>query len=82
MLAEQRIARTLLRLLPLCGEACAEGIAFDLPLSRRDLAGISGTTIYTVSRTLRAWERQGWLRSGRRRLMLFSPCALEQACGE
>jgi len=79
---EQRIARTLWRLLPLCGEPSAEGIALDLPLSRRDLAGISGTTIYTVSRTLRSWERQGWLRSGRRRLMVLAPGALEQACGE
>jgi len=79
---EQRIARTLWRLLPLCGEPNAEGIALDLPLSRRDLAGISGTTIYTVSRTLQGWERQGWLRSGRRRLMVLAPGALEQACGE
>jgi CRP-like cAMP-binding protein len=79
---EQRIARTLWRLVPLCGEPGAEGLVLDLPLTRRDLAGLSGTTIYTVSRALGGWERQGWLRIDRRRLIVLAPASLEQACGE
>ena len=74
---EQRIARTLCRLMRRCGEPCREGIALDLPLTRRDLSSICGTTMYTVSRTLKAWERQGWLQSRRGRLTVLDPLALE-----
>jgi len=79
---EQRIARTLWRLTLRSGEPCSEGISLDLPLTRRDLAGLSGTTLYTVSRTLKSWERRGWLLAERRRLVLRDPAALVQLAGE
>jgi len=74
---EQRIARTLCRLMRRCGEPCREGIVLELPLTRRDLASICGTTMYTVSRTLKSWERRGWLHSRRGHLTVLDPLALE-----
>lgn len=79
---EQRIARALLRLVDRFGEPCSEGTALDVPLTRRDLAGLSGTTLYTVSRTLRGWERRGWLRCERRRLVLLDHGAIERLSAE
>lgn len=75
---EQRIARTLRRLARDCGRDCGDGIVLDVPLTRRDLAELSATTQYTVSRTLKAWERQGWVRVGRRSLVLLDDAALER----
>jgi len=54
---EQRIARTLLRLLKRGGEKVKTGIQIDFPLSRQDIAEHSGTTLYTVSRTISNWEK-------------------------
>lgn len=56
---ERRIAHALLRL---AGEAGGGG---RLHLTRQDLAELSGTTLFTVSRTLSAWEGQGIVASGR-----------------
>ncbi|WP_044563472.1 Crp/Fnr family transcriptional regulator [Azospirillum sp. B4] len=61
---EQRLARALLRLAAR-GTASAAGTALAFPLTRKDLAELSGTTLHTASRTLAAWEKRGWLSSGR-----------------
>jgi CRP-like cAMP-binding protein len=58
---ERRIARTLLRLAQQAGHKDANGIRIDLHLSRQDIAEMAGTTLYTVSRTLRKWETEGFL---------------------
>ncbi|MDD5205906.1 MAG: Crp/Fnr family transcriptional regulator [Desulfobacterales bacterium] len=55
---EQRIARALLRLMSQSGNKTDEGILIDFPLSRQDLADYTGTTLYTVSRTLSNWEKK------------------------
>jgi CRP-like cAMP-binding protein len=54
---ERRIARVLLRLATQLGIKTAGGI--ELAFTRQDLAEMSGTTLYTVSRVLSDWERQG-----------------------
>lgn len=38
--------------------------------SRQDVAALAGTTVFTVSRCLSVWERQGMLTSGRRQIIL------------
>jgi len=58
---ERRIARTLLRLAQQAGHKDENGIRIDMHLSRQDIAEMAGTTLYTVSRTLRKWETQGFL---------------------
>lgn len=83
---EQRLARALLRLgagwRSVGGppDGNDNGGTFDLPLSRRDLAQFVGTTMYTVSRTLQRWERDGIIRSGRMHVTLLSATALRDEC--
>lgn len=67
---ERRIARALLRLVRQMGKRVEGGILIDIPLSRQDLAEMTGTTLYTVSRILSRWEEQGLVDLGRERVML------------
>jgi CRP-like cAMP-binding protein len=73
---ERRIARTLLRLMRRTGSRTSKGVRIDLALSRQNIADYSGTTVYTVSRTLSAWEKNGWVQSGRGRITVIDPHAL------
>jgi CRP-like cAMP-binding protein len=75
---DQRIARSLLRLMRRAGSKTSEGIRIDIPLSRQNIADYSGTTLYTVSRTLSAWEKKGWIHSGREQIVVTDPHALVQ----
>jgi CRP-like cAMP-binding protein len=72
----QRIARALLRLVRQAGRQADDGVLIDLPLSRRDLAELSGTTLFTVSRVLSEWEAAGTVRIGRQKVVVRSPHAL------
>ncbi|MGB3445902.1 MAG: Crp/Fnr family transcriptional regulator, partial [Xanthobacteraceae bacterium] len=47
---ERRIAHTLLRLSRQAGRRTARGVEIAFPLSRQDLAEMTGTTLHTVSR--------------------------------
>lgn len=72
----QRVGRTLLRLAEQTGRPVDEGTLLDLPLSRQDLAEMTGTTLYTVSRLLSAWEAEGLVVTGRERVVLRDPAGL------
>lgn len=52
-----------------------EGVPFDLPISKRDLAQLLGTTPETISRRLRAMSEQGLLRVGPGRRMVVMDIA-------
>ncbi|MFN8481990.1 MAG: Crp/Fnr family transcriptional regulator [Anaerolineae bacterium] len=71
--AERRIARALTRLARQMGRRVENGVLIDMPLSRQDLAELTGTTLYTVSRVLSQWEQQGLVESGRERILLRVP---------
>ena len=73
---ERRIARALLRLAGGSGRAVAAGVEIDFPLSRQDVAQMTGTTLYTVSRTLSGWAHAGLIATGRRRVTIRQPEAL------
>jgi CRP/FNR family transcriptional regulator, nitrogen oxide reductase regulator len=73
---DRRIARILIKLAAQSGKRIAEGVLIDIPLTRQDVAEMSGTTLYTVSRTLKAWERNGWLKVGRERVIICEPHSL------
>ncbi|MDX9755086.1 MAG: Crp/Fnr family transcriptional regulator [bacterium] len=73
---EKRIARALLRIMRQSGRKTNEGILIDFPLSRHELAEYTGTTVYTVSRALSAWEKKGWVISRRERIIVSDPHAL------
>ncbi len=68
---ERRIARSLLRLASQMGAKIEGGI--ELTFTRQDLAEMSGTTLYTVSRVLSEWERQGLVEAGRERVVIRNP---------
>jgi CRP-like cAMP-binding protein len=73
---ERRIAHTLLRLVKQAGRKIETGIEIDFPISRQDIAEMTGTTLHTVSRTLSAWEQQGLVEGGRQRIVVCDPHAL------
>lgn len=77
----QRLAQTLLRLSRQCGERVPEGLLITQPLTRQELADLTGTTLYTVSRTLTGWESKGLIESRKRLLLIKSPRQLEDVAG-
>ncbi|MFZ5569656.1 MAG: Crp/Fnr family transcriptional regulator [Thermodesulfobacteriota bacterium] len=73
---DRRVARALLRIMVQAGRKTDEGIVIDFRLSRQELADYTGTTLFTVSRLLSAWEKKGWILSGRERITISDPHAL------
>ena len=74
---EQRIARALLRLARQAGRPVDGGIEIDFPITRQDLAEMTGSTLHTVSRTLAAWDSAGLTGSARRRIVVRDLDGLE-----
>lgn len=70
---EQRLARALLRLSSQTGRQVPGGVLLDVRLSRQDLAQMTGTTLYTVSRILSRWEQAGLVKSRRERVLIRHP---------
>lgn len=70
---QRRVAHALLRLVNQAGKKTEEGILIDFPITRQDIAEMTGTTLHTVSRILSAWEEQGLIGSGRKRIVLKEP---------
>jgi CRP-like cAMP-binding protein len=75
---EQRIAHALLRLAKHAGRSTPTGLEIAIPLSRQDLAEMSGTTLHTVSRVLSNWEGSELVDTGRRRVVVRNASALER----
>jgi CRP-like cAMP-binding protein len=67
---ERRVAHALLRLAHKAGENTTQGTEIDFPLTRKHVAEMSGTTLYTVSRILTRWEKSGWVVTGHQRVTL------------
>ena len=71
---DQRIARTLLRLAAQTGKNIENGTTrVELSFRRQDLAEMTGTTLFTVSRTLSEWEKLGLIDAGRERIWIKNP---------
>lgn len=68
---ERRIARAMLRMAAQMGTKMDGGI--EISFTRQELAEMSGTTLYTVSRILSEWERQGLVEAGRERVLIRNP---------
>lgn len=79
---ERRVARALLRLAQQAGRKVEAGIEIDFPISRQDIAEMTGTTLHTVSRILSAWESDGLVEGGRQRIVLRDPHRLFHLAGE
>ncbi len=70
---ERRVAHALLRLTQQTGKKSSEGILIDFPISRQDIAEMTGTTLHTVSRLLTAWEQKGLVKSARQQVTIVAP---------
>ncbi len=66
----RRLAHAVLRLIDRAGRHEEDGMRIDVPLSRQDLAAMTGTTLHNVSRILTRWERHGLIIGGRRTLLV------------
>ena len=73
---ERRVAHAVLRLSKQAGRKEGEGIRIDFPISRQDIAEMTGTTLHTVSRILSAWESQGLVEGGRQKLLICDVAGL------
>ncbi|PWC42847.1 Crp/Fnr family transcriptional regulator [Azospirillum sp. TSO22-1] len=70
---ERRVAHALLRLVRQAGRRVEGGVEISFPLTRQDVAEMTGTTLHTVSRILSAWEAQGLVESSRQQVMIRQP---------
>jgi CRP/FNR family transcriptional regulator, nitrogen oxide reductase regulator len=73
---ERRVARALVRLVQQSGRRVEGGVLIDLPLSREDIAQMTGTTLFTVSRLMSRWEADQIVEVGRQRMVIRKPHAL------
>jgi len=69
----RRVAHALLRLAHKAGRRTDRGVEIDMPLTREDIARLSGTTLFTVSRLMADWEEAGIVESGRERVTIRLP---------
>ena len=65
---ERRVAHAVLRLAEKAGRVENGGTRIDFPITRQDIAEMTGTTLHTVSRLLSSWEGQGLVEGGRQKL--------------
>ena len=70
---EQRVANALIRLAGQSGVRAEKEAGIELSFSRQDVAEMTGTTLYTVSRLLSEWDRQGIIETGRGRIKILKP---------
>lgn len=70
---ESRVAAAILRMVNQTGRKVEGGIEIAFPVTRSDIAEMTGTTLHTVSRLLSAWERDGIVESRRRHVVVTAP---------
>jgi len=79
---EQRIAATLLRLAEKLGDEQEIGLLIQTPLSREDLAQMTGTTPESASRVMSQLQKDGLITSGRQWVAIIDRPALAALAGE
>jgi CRP-like cAMP-binding protein len=67
----KRVALTLLRLLKRVGKQSPSGV--EVSLSREELAQMTGTTLFTISRILSKWGEQGFVLPRREAVLIRDP---------
>jgi CRP-like cAMP-binding protein len=70
---ERRVAHAVLRLAGQAGKAEGGAVRIDFPISRQDIAEMTGTTLHTVSRILSGWQKAGIVEGGRQMLVVKDP---------
>ncbi|MFN2300304.1 MAG: Crp/Fnr family transcriptional regulator [Gammaproteobacteria bacterium] len=77
----QRLAAMLLRLAERHGEVHEDGLLITQPLSREQIAEMTGTTLFTVSRTLSEWQDAGLVSTRKRHIVIHDRDALARLAG-
>ncbi len=70
---EQRVANALIRLAGQSSIRSEQDAGIVLSFSRQDVAEMTGTTLYTVSRLLSEWERQQIIETAREKIKIIKP---------
>ncbi len=70
---ERRVANAIVRLIAQAGRETRDGVLIDFPITRQDIAEMTGTTISTVSRMLSVWADIGLIKGGRLRIVVREP---------
>ena len=79
----RRVAATLIKLADRVGREREGDVLIDMPLSRQDLADMTGATVETASRVMSDLKGRGIVDSGRRWASIVDRDALERiAAGE
>jgi CRP-like cAMP-binding protein len=73
----RRLALALMRLSKHVGKTVHDGV--EVSLSREELAQMTGTTLFTISRILSQWSRENFVSSRRESVLLRDPVRLEFA---
>lgn len=79
---EGRVAHAVIRLAREAGVKSGADIRIDFPVSRQDIAEMTGTTLHTVSRILSHWESKGLVKGGRQLLVITDLAGLTRLAGE
>lgn len=70
---ERRVARALLRLAQQSGKKIQNGVQITLKLTRQDIAEMTGTTMFSVSRMMHKWEEEGIINSSSEYIVILIP---------
>jgi CRP-like cAMP-binding protein len=79
---EKRVAHTLLKLGRKLGKPEEVGLLIQAPLSRDDLAEMTGTTTESASRVMSQFQKDGLVESGRQWVAIKNCQGLEELIGE
>lgn len=74
---EKRLINILLSLSAKFGETSSKGLLIQLPLSRKDLADMAGTSEETASRIMSNLQQQGYIKTGRKWVAILNRKSLE-----
>ncbi len=75
---EQRIARVLLKLAESAGSDAPEGRVIEMPLTRQDVADMTGTTVETAIRVMSKFRRNELIKTRRGKVVLVDVSALQE----
>ena len=79
---EKRIVNILITLCAKFGEDSKYGTLLQLPLSRKDLADMAGTSTETASRIMSHLQQDGIIKTGRRWIAVTNPALLKKMAEE
>jgi CRP/FNR family transcriptional regulator, nitrogen oxide reductase regulator len=79
---EQRVARALMRIPTHAGDIIGTSGIKTVTVWRQQLAELANTSLYTVSRIVSGWSRQGIVKAGRGRITICDPRRLADLAGD